>query len=91
MLAVIHAFEVLVREGDGWHPRSECHCVHLVHGPQVLLPGAVGAPFLGEAAGYGVYNLLVTSSVGRVILAGRIVPPRLLVVSVVSVISTVLG
>jgi len=53
----------------------------------VFLLGAVGAPSLSEAAGYGVDNLSITSFVGlpeRVIPAGRIVPPRLSVIFVIS-------
>ena len=90
----MHAFEVLVREGDEWHPRSECHRVHVVHRPQLFLLGDVGAPSPDEAADYGVDNLSVTSSVGflgRVIPVGRIAPPRLSVVIVILVISTALG
>jgi len=80
LLAIIHTLEVLVRKGDGWHPRSKCHHVHLVHPQQVFLPGVVGVPSPGEAASYGFDNFSVTSSVG----------PRLSVVSVISVISTAL-
>ena len=93
LLAVIHALKVLVRKGDGWHPRPECHRVYVVHRPQVLLPGVVGAPSPSEAADYGVDNLPITSSVGlpgRVVSSGRIVPYRLSFVSVISVISTTL-
>jgi len=68
--------------------------VYLVHHPHVFLSDAVRAPSPNEAAGYGVDNLSVTSYVGlprRVIPAGRIVPPRFSVVSMISVISTALG
>jgi len=93
LLAIVHALKVLVREGDGWHPLSECNRVYLVHRPQVLLSGIVGVSSPGEAASYGVDNLPVTSFVGlprRVVPSGRIVPCRLSIVFVISIISTAL-
>jgi len=64
LLAIVYAFEVVVRERDGWHPRSECHRVYLVYRPEVFLPGVVRASSPGKAAGYSVDNLSVTSPVG---------------------------
>jgi len=93
LLAVVYALEVLVREGDGWHPRPECHRVHLVYCPEVFLPGVVCASSPGEAAGYSVDNLSVTPPIG---LPGGIVssrgvgPDGLSVASVISVISAAL-
>ena len=90
ILAVIHALEVFICEGDGWHPRSECHHIHLMHRSQVFLSDVVGAPSSGEVAGYGVDNLSVTSSIGlpgRVVPAGRVVSPRPAVVPAVSIVS----
>jgi len=68
--------------------------IDLVHCPQVLLPGVVGALSSGEAASYGVYNLSVTSSFyfpGRVVPMWRVVSPRPTVVPAVSVVSTPWG
>jgi len=93
LLAIVYAFEVLVRERDGWHPWSESHRVYLMYRPEVFLPGVVRASSPGEAAGYSVDNLSVTSPIGLPggIVSSRGVGPRgLSVASVILVISAAL-
>jgi len=94
LLTVVYALKVLVHERDGWHPRSECHRIYLVYRPEVLLPGVVRASSPGEASGYSVDNLSVTSPIGLpggVVSLGGIVPCGLSVAPVVLVILVALG
>ena len=52
----------------------ECHRIHLVHRPKVLLSGAVCTPSTNEAASYGINDLSVAPSfdVPRRIISSRL-------------------
>jgi len=91
VLPIVHSFKVVICEGDGWHPRSKCHRVHLVYCPKVLFSGAVCTHAIGEAAGYGVDKLEVSSSFDLsrwIIPTGRVVSSGSVIFSSIPIISS---